>query len=213
MSSDVKTILPVTYLGNVQWFAHLLGDECVVDVGEYYLKQSYRNRCTILSANGVMSLSVQVVKSNRPHVPVRDVRIDYSKRWQHQHWVSIVSAYKSSPYFDFYGEAFEPFYQRRYDFLVDYDLDLCRTVMQVLGMPDVLRIVDSRDGLPDGPYNDLRGNFSPKPRLAREDSRFAARPYCQVFADRMPFAANLSILDLIFCEGPESLSILKSCLL
>ena len=84
-----------------------------------------------------MSLSVQVVKSNRPHVPVRDVRIDYSKRWQHQHWVSIVSAYKSSPYFDFYGEAFEPFYQRRYDFLVDYDLDLCRTVMQVLGMPEV----------------------------------------------------------------------------
>ena len=171
MLSDAKTILPVTYLGNVQWFAHLLGDECVVDVGEYYLKTELPQPLYDPLGQRRHVAVVQVVKSNRPHVPVRDVRIDYSKRWQHQHWVSIVSAYKSSPYFDFYGEAFEPFYQRRYDFLVDYDLDLCRTVMQVLGMPDVLRIVDSRDGLPDGPYNDLRGNFSPKPRLAREDSR------------------------------------------
>ena len=114
-----RTILPLTYLGNVQWFAHLLADDCVIDVDEYYLKQSYRNRTVIAAANGLMPLTVQVANANRPRMKMREVRIDYSKRWQHQHWVSILSAYKSSPYFDFYGEEFAPFFERRYEFLCD----------------------------------------------------------------------------------------------
>lgn len=205
-----RTILPLTYLGNVQWFAHLLSGPCMIDIDEYYLKQSYRNRCVILAANGAMPLTVQVVRGNRPHLPMRDVRIDYSKRWQHQHWVSIVSAYKSSPYFDFYGEALEPFFRRRYEFLVDYDLELCRTVLAAMGVGTDFAVSEGYVLKPDG--EDLRGAFSPKPRLAVEDPRFTARPYCQVFSDRQPFVPNLSIVDLLFCEGPSAAAIARSCL-
>lgn len=211
---STRTILPLTYLGNVQWFAHLLADDCVIDINEYYLKQSYRNRAVIAAANGLMPLTVQVANANRPRMLMRDVRIDYSKRWQHQHWVSIVSAYKSSPYFDFYGDEFAPFFERRYEFLVDWNMDLCRTAMRALGIGKELIVSDhwistEQTALFDA---DLRGAFSPKPRLAMADERFAPQPYCQVFADRAPFAPNLSIVDLLFCEGPSAVAILRSCL-
>ena len=212
--STARTILPLTYLGNVQWFAHLLVDDCTIDVDEYYLKQSYRNRTVIAAANGLMPLTVQVANANRPRMKMRDVRIDYSKRWQHQHWVSILSAYKSSPYFDFYGEEFAPFFERQYEFLVDWNRDLCHTAMRALGIGKELNISDrwiNAERSSEFDY-DLRGAFSPKPRLAMPDERFTPQEYCQVFADRQPFAPNLSILDLLFCEGPSSVSILRSCL-
>ena len=103
------TILPSVYWGSIEWYAHIMQRECVLDLGENYVKRSERNRAAILSANGPMRLTVHVMNGNRPQQPVRDVRIDYSKRWQHQHWVSILSAYKSSPYFDHYAEHIEPF--------------------------------------------------------------------------------------------------------
>lgn len=77
-----------------------------------------------------MDLTVHVRHANRPRTPMRDVRLDYSKRWQHQHWISLVSAYRGSPYFDHYRSSFEPFYRREYDFLVDYDLELTEVLLQ-----------------------------------------------------------------------------------
>ena len=95
-------VLPSTYLGSIEYFANLAqrGGECVVDIHEHYIKRSERNRAQIMTANGIMPLSVHVVNANRPRTPMHKVRIDYSKRWQHQHWVAIVSAYRSSPYFE-----------------------------------------------------------------------------------------------------------------
>ena len=212
--SIARTILPLTYLGNVQWFAHLLVDDCTIDVDEYYLKQSYRNRTVIAAANGLMPLTVQVANANRPRMKMRDVKIDYSKRWQHQHWVSILSAYKSSPYFDFFGEEFAPFFERRYEFLIDWSADLCRTAMCAIGAGKELNISDrwiNDERAAEFDY-DLRRAFSPKPRLAMPDERFSPQEYCQVFADRQPFAPNLSIIDLLFCEGPSAGAILRSCL-
>ena len=115
------TILPLAYLPSVEYFAHLLRGGCVVDLGEHFVKRSERNRARILATDGVMELTVHVRNANRPRQPVRDVRIDYSKRWQHQHWGALVASYKGSPYFDFYAEYFEPFYRREYGFLADAD--------------------------------------------------------------------------------------------
>lgn len=199
---------------SVEYVARLLREECVIDLGENYIKRSERNRARILSANGVMPLTVHVENGNRPRQRMRDVKIDYSKRWQHQHWVSILSAYKSSPYFDFYGEEFAPFFERPYEFLVDWNRDLCHTAMRALGIGKELNISErwiNAEATATFDY-DLRGAFSPKPRLAMADERFAAQPYCQVFADRAPFAPNISILDLLFCEGPAATTILRSCL-
>ena len=107
----------------------------MVDGGEHFVKRSERNRTHILTAGGVLALTVQAVRANRPRTPMRDVRIDYSKRWQHQHWTALVSAYKASPYFDHYAPRFEPFYTRRYEFLFDYDLRLMETIAELLGLP------------------------------------------------------------------------------
>lgn len=198
------TILPLCYLPSVEYVARLLREQCVIDVGENYVKRSERNRAYILSANKVMPLTVNVVGGNRPRLPMRDVEIDYSKRWQHQHWVSIVSAYKSSPYFDHYAPYLEPFYRREWRYLVDYNRELLELLLRLLGSPMALPLseqyVESREG-------DL--DLRPK---HREGSTFVAEPYFQNFSERMPFQPNLSVLDLLLCEGPSAIDgVLMRC--
>ena len=202
-------ILPLTYLGNTEWFAQLLGGDCVIDLGENYVKQSCRNRCEIYSANGVMPLTVNVVKGGSyKKKPMRDMRIDYSKRWQHQHWVSIYSAYKKSPYFDHYAERFAPFYEKQYDFLVDYNLDLLSLMLSLLGVEGELPISQNYIHLSDTDI-DLRNRLF----LSTEPSPLTTAPeYFQVFAERQPFVGGLSVLDLFFCEGREATTLLRSSL-
>ncbi len=191
------TILPITYAGDIGYYARLLREHCIIDVHENWVKQSMRNRQSIVCAAGVLTLSVNVC-GRGSRMLTRDVRIDYSKRWQHRHWNSIVSAYRNSPYFDFYESAFEPFYTRRFDFLIDLNLEYTHTVLKILGS-------DKEAGLSDG-------YISPAPGLVDLRDKKAQTlcypdmlpPYTQVFSDRMPFAANMSILDLIFSEGPLS---------
>ncbi|MBR3886434.1 MAG: WbqC family protein [Alistipes sp.] len=197
-------ILPSAYMPSVEYVARLLREECVIDLGENYVKRSERNRASILSANGVMALTVHVENANRPRQRMRDVRIDYSKRWQHQHWVSILSAYKSSPYFDHFAADIEPFYRREWRYLVDYNMEYTSTLLRLLGTKCEVRtseqyVVATEEDL------DLR----PK---TKEGSTFVAQPYFQVFSGRMPFAENLSVLDLLLCEGVDAIdSVLMRC--
>lgn len=198
------TILPIAYMPSVEYVARLLREECVIDLGEHYIKRSQRNRAQILSANGVMSLTVNVENANRPRQRIRDVRIDYSKRWQHQHWVSILSAYKSSPYFDHYAHLLEPYYKREWQYLADYNMEYLSTLLRLLGVDDKVNISEKYVAAREGDL-DLRPKHN-------EGSTFVAEPYFQVFSDRMPFEANLSILDLLLCEGPQAVSaVLMRC--
>lgn len=197
-------ILPLAYMPSVEYVARFLREECVIDLGENFIKRSERNRAHILSANGVMALTVNVENANRPRQKMRDVKIDYSKRWQHQHWVSILSAYKSSPYFDHFAHRIEPFYRKEWKYLVDYNLEYTSTLLSLLGVNRELPLSQSYyEAQPDD--LDLRPKH-------KESSTFVAEPYFQVFSDRMPFEANLSILDLIMCEGPQAVNaVLMRC--
>jgi hypothetical protein len=197
-------ILPAAYMPSVEYVARLLREECVIDLGENYIKRSERNRARILSANGVMPLTVHVENGNRPRQRMRDVKIDYSKRWQHQHWVSILSAYKSSPYFDHYAEELEPFYRREWRYLVDYNMEYLQSLLRLLGAKCEVRLSEQYVEAAEGDL-DLRPKHN-------EGSTFVAEPYFQVFSDRMPFEANLSVLDLLMCEGPAAVSaVLMRC--
>lgn len=197
-------ILPLAYMPSVEYVARLLREECVIDLGENFIKRSERNRAHILSANGVMALTVNVENANRPRQKMRDVKIDYSKRWQHQHWVSILSAYKSSPYFDHFAHRIEPFYRKEWKYLADYNLEYTSTLLSLLGVNRELPLSQSYyEAQPDD--LDLRPKH-------KESSTFVAEPYFQVFSDRLPFEANLSILDLIMCEGPQAVNaVLMRC--
>lgn len=199
----MKTILPLTYLGSTEYFRCLYDGTCVIDLYEHYVKQSYRNRCDILTAGGPASLTVHVVKGGSIRKrPVCDMRIDYSKRWQHQHWGALVASYKSSPYFDFYAERFEPFYRREWEFLADYNLGLLEVLCSLAGvpMPEL-----SRTYVEAAP-----GDLDLRPKR-KEGPALIAEPYFQVFSERMPFVPNLSFADLLFAEGPASVSVLGRC--
>lgn len=198
-------ILPSAYMPSVEYVARLLRQQCVIDLGENYIKRSQRNRTSILSANGVMALTVNVENANRMRQPMRDVKIDYSKRWQHQHWVSILSAYKSSPYFDHYAAEIEQFYRKEWRYLVDYNCEYTEKLLKLLGVASSSLPLSERYVVAAADDYDLR----PK---QKNDSTFVAEPYFQVFSDRLPFAANLSVLDLLMCEGPSAVdSILMRC--
>ena len=198
----MSTILPLAYLPSVEYFTHLLRGGCVVDLGEHFVKRSERNRTRILAADGVMELPVHVRNANRPRQPMRDMRLDYSKRWQHQHWGALVASYKSSPYFDFYAERLEPFYRRQWEFLADYNLSLLDTVCSLAKVP--------MPALSENYVDAAAGDLDLRPKH-REGPAFVAEPYFQVFSERMPFAPNLSFADLLFAEGPASVSVLARC--
>ena len=198
----MSTVLPLAYLPSVEYFTHLVRGGCVVDLGEHFVKRSERNRARILAADGVMELTVHVRNANRPRQPMRDVRIDYSKRWQHQHWGALVASYKGSPYFDFYAEYFEPFYRREYGFLADYNLELLDAVCSLAKVPMPALSESYVDAAP--------GDLDLRPKR-KEGPAFVAEPYFQVFSERMPFAPNLSFADLLFAEGPAAASVLARC--
>lgn len=188
-------ILPLAYLGSEEWWREALAPDAVIDVGEHFIKQTARNRCEIATASGRMALTANVVKGASIHKKaVKDMRLDYSKRWQHQHAVAIRSAYKSSPYYDYYAHYFEPLFECRYEFLYDFSRELAERVAKIEGWSP-LRFSEEYIIAGEGDV-DLRGHNFLGPR---ED----AEPYYQVFSERLPFESNCSIIDIIFNEGKE----------
>lgn len=214
-------ILPTSYCGTIQYYSKLINGQTIVDHHENYCKQSLRNRCQILGANGVITLIVPVLKEGGGHRPTKDIRIDNSKSWQHEHWLSIVSAYNSSPYFMYFSELFEPIYRGPYKYLVDLNEDLHTAIYKSFGVElplnlsreyvdiaELERATAKSASQPDS-IVDLRLSMSTKPRLQRPDPDFTPPHYYQVFSEKLPFVENLSILDLLFCEGRAGLELLK----
>lgn len=192
-------ILPLAYLGSQEWWREALSPDAVIDVGEHYIKQSCRNRTEIATASGRMTLTANVIKGASIHKKaVKDMRLDYSKRWQHQHAVALRSAYKSSPYYDYYADRLEPFFERKWEFLYDFNRELVDVVRGIAGIKEELRY--SEEYIVASPADeDLRGySFLGTPTLP---NREPLPTYWQVFSERVPFEPNLSILDYIFNEG------------
>ncbi|MFR9524453.1 MAG: WbqC family protein [Rikenellaceae bacterium] len=196
------TILPCTYLPSIEHFARIVSGDYIIDLGEHYIKRSARNRAEIMTAGGVMQLTVNICRANRPRTPMRNIQIDYSKRWQHQHWMALVSAYASSPFFDYYADSLGPIFMAKYERLIDLNLAITKEILRLLGVPQELKTSESYVECTEGDI-DLR----PK---NRKSTNFVQETYIQVFAERFEFVPNLSILDLLFCEGPNTLPILSN---
>lgn len=188
------TILPLTYLGSTAYYARLVAGGCVVDTCENWVKQTARNRCDILTANGPASLTVPV-HAYGAKIAVRDVRIDNSKNWQHRHWGSIVASYGNSPFFEHYADRFAPFYERRFDFLADLDIGLTETILDALGADAAALEIPEKYVNAQPGDEDLRGKKSLRPGV----DPVRTEPYTQVFCDRMDFTPGMSVIDLLFC--------------
>ena len=196
-------ILPATYLPDIEYVARLItaGDDYIIDCAENYIKRSVRNRTTIMTANGTLDLTVPVVNANRPRTPMSRMQIDYSKPWQHQHWVAILSAYRSSPYFDMLAERLEGFYTTHHTSLVEFNLAILRVLLDFMGYTAPLRTSDTYITA-----NEEDIDLRPKQRT----TEFTTPHYFQLFSDRIPFAENLSILDLLMSEGVYTRQLLEN---
>ena len=197
-------ILPLTYWGSVEHFANLLqgGEEAIIDLGENYVKRSERNRTEIVTPTGGMVLSVPLIKANRPRTPMRDMRIDNSKRWQHQHWIAILSAYRSSPYYDYIADRIAPIYEREWEFLADLNREILQAEFDILGI-EPKHCFSEIYVEPSEATIDLRDK--------KRESNFCSPQYFQMFMDRTPFVENASMLDLLMCEGRQAIELLSSC--
>lgn len=204
-----KLLLSSAYLAPVQYYAKLMQyGGALVEQHDHYMKQTYRNRCVIATQAGVQALTVPVELSDKPKTDMRDVRISAHGAWQHLHWQSLVSAYENSPFFEYYADDFRPFYERRFEFLIDFNDRLCETVCDLLGLEvSISHTTEYADASQLG-ADDFRDAIHPK-HSYDSDTSFVAQPYYQVFAARNGFRPNLSIVDLLFNEGPAALIVLK----
>ena len=204
-----SAILSTAYLPDTRYLSKwFLYDKILIERFENYQKQSYRNRCVIYAANGPLTLVIPVVKNHGEKTLVKDVLVDYDLRWQHQHWKSIHSAYKNSPFFDFYEDDFYPFYIRKEKYLFDFNISLIDKIMQLLGMTSSVYTTSHYGKNSD--FDDYRNSIHPKQRLNKPDRFFTPSEYHQVFADKHGFIANLSTIDLLFNAGPDAVTILKN---
>lgn len=197
-------VAPTAYLPSIAYMTQVIrSDRVIIDIHEHYVKQTCRNRATIGSANGELSLIIPVKKVLGNHTPVTAIETDNAQRWQIHHWRAIESAYRSSPYFLFYKDDFHYLYNKSSTFLVNFNTDLFRLICKLAGI-DIRFSLSERYMTPGSSGRDLRCGLSTD--LA--DGR-PAEPYSQVFQHKFGFIANLSVIDLLFNIGPETRAYLE----
>ncbi|WP_317898208.1 WbqC family protein [Aurantibacillus circumpalustris] len=205
----MKSILSCAYWPNLHYFYYLLNSEAIlIEQFENYQRQSFRNRTSILSANGLLSLSIPALKQGTKEL-TKDVEISYAEQWQTKHWRAITSAYKNSPYFEHFESEIEPLYSKKFQSLLEYNLLQIETIFKILKLKKNISLTTL--------YNkeiidceDLREKIHPKLDFKTDDNVRSAlnKNYYQTFESKFSFVPNLSILDLIFNEGLGALDYL-----
>ena len=195
------TLLSTAYLPPIEYILKCMQTPVMLEVCEHYIKQSYRNRTLIATANGVQALSIPVVHVSSK-MPILDVHIDYATPWQRLHWKTLDTAYNGSPYFLYFQDYIRPFYEKKYEFLFDYNLELMQVILKLFGkdfQPQrTSEFITDYTQMED--VEDFRNAIHPK-RCKEEGYPFPHKPYTQIFEDRIGFVPNLSIVDYLFNEG------------
>ena len=198
-----KIIISSHYFPCIAYFAHLVKyPDIIIDTGEHFLKQSYRNRCIINTSNGPLALSVPVIKKNK--TPMKDVLIDLKDDWKTNHWRAISTAYNSSPFYEFYCDDLKKVFFKDYLSLANLNMALLKHICMELSLKSNINTSKIYITIKDSEL-DLRSTLNPKQTFKGYDTY---PRYIQIFEAKYGFQSNLSILDLLFHEGPESLNYL-----
>ena len=195
----MECLLPISYLGPVAYYSAILqSEEIFIETKEHFIKQSFRNRCTIMGANGSQTLTIPKERKSSDKTLISDISISNQDNWQKSHWQSIVSAYNSSPFFEYYKDELLPFYNTKHSTLFDFNLKLSKTILELMQVEKKLNFTSKFQKECNG--LDLR---SSKFILKNQEE------YQQVFCEKYSFIPNLSILDVLFNLGPETTSYLE----
>ena len=196
-------LLSTAYLAPIEYYVVLANSERILlEQHEYYQKQSYRNRCRIATANGIMDLSIPVDSAGK--TPIRDLRISDHNNWQTHHWRSIETAYNSSPFFEYYADDFRPFFEKKWLFLWDFNLALLNKTLELLDIETKIELTEQYKPETSDNFLDLRAAIHPKKEIS-----LLLKPYYQVFETKFGFMPNMSIIDLLFNMANEAQLILK----
>lgn len=206
-TSNLTALLETHYLPSIAYFCALhAAGSVVLERHEYYVKQTYRNRCYINTTHGRDSLIIPLT-AKHGKVHVKDVRIDYGQKWLNNHWRTIRSAYGNAPFYEHYAPDLEQVLFNRYEFLYDLNFNLLTLCLRWLRWDLAVNESLSYDKIPGGDIWDLRSFITPK-NPTNLKYIYQAVPYHQVFGNA--FADNLSLIDLIFCNGPEAGRIIQA---
>jgi hypothetical protein len=186
-------------------------DTIYIEKHENFIKQSYRNRCIIYGANGKLSLSIPLKKGLDLKSKITEIEIDYTEDWQKNHFKSIESAYRHSPFYEYYIDEFEKFFTTKYNTLFELNSEILNTIFDILELESNVQFSDEFLSSHKDAF-DFRNSINPKSRLNKHDNNFNPTKYIQVFGEKHGFIPNLSILDLIFNEGPNSYNYLFNCI-
>ena len=196
-----QVLLSTAYFPPVYYFSKIIqSNETIIEIEENFNKQTYRNRCVILGANGPLNLTVPVLHSEQK-IPIKNLYISYQSNWQLIHKRAIESAYRNSPFYEYYIDDFSRFFQEKPDKLIDYNNQILNVCLEIVGYRGILKFSDD---YVEQAENDFRYIITPKKAL----EKVVFPVYHQVFIDKFGFISNLSILDLIFNCGPETKDIL-----
>ncbi len=192
------------YLGSLEYFLVVMNaDEVTLEVHDHFVKQTYRNRCYINSAAGKHLMIVPVSYDNR--TKMKDVKIDYSQSWLRDHWGAFYSTYGKAPFFDFFADEFKRVWESKPSFLLDLDLKMMTLCLKLLQIDMHFGLTDDFHSSGEKDSSDLRNRILPKISFDQRDL-YIPFPYIQNFGSN--FVANLSIVDLLMCEGPAAQTIL-----
>ncbi len=202
----------MTYFGPVQWYQKLNRyGHVMIERYDSFIKQTYRNRCVIATANGLQALTVPVERMEQhdekplQKCMVKDVRISNHGNWRHLHWNALQSAYGESPFFEYYADDLRPFFEKEWTYLYDFNMEICAKMCELLDIEP--HVTPTDDYWPSGDLrlaqtDDYRDVI--RPRRPLPDEHFAPKEYYQVYRGRHGFLPNLSVLDLLFNMGNES---------
>ena len=200
-------LLHPCYFGPISQFAAIAKAERVVFENEdNYQKQTYRSRMYIYGANGKLSLNIPIKHTGdkSQHQKYKNVRIENDFNWQKQHWKSLQTAYRTSPFFEFYEDDFAPLYEKKREFLLDFNYECLELISESLQIDLDVRKTKEYILTPPEETRDLRGLVN-----AKQEGDHQLQPYTQVFENKLGFLPGLSIVDLLFNEGPNSLNYLE----
>ncbi len=221
----MKALLSSTYFGPIQWYQKLNRyDECLIERHESFIKQTYRNRMIIPTTNGPLSLTIPT--NHDISLSMKDIRISDHANWRHVHWNALLSAYGESPFFEYYQDDIRPFYEKKYEFLFDFNMETTAKMIELLDIRPKISVTDEYvlseerrvkseefNGLANHKVQssnlkvqsivDFRDAIRPKKPLP--DPEFESKRYYQVYEQKYGFQPNMSILDLLFNEGNEAI--------